>query len=112
LVLLEHTYELFLSSAARIALADAGDGIEDANLEESFANASILRLFELKKWSKDILDDPSLRTGELTFFDKLFDNDLNALVLETRQHYEKYVIGPASSSTCYVANLQKALCTS
>lgn len=73
---------------ARLALAEAGDGIEDANFEESVANASILRLYELRKWSKDVLEDDSLRKGELTFFDKLFDNDLNALVLETRQHYE------------------------
>jgi leucyl-tRNA synthetase len=70
-------------------LAEAGDGLEDANLEESVANAAILRLFELRKWSKDVLEDESvLRKGEIGFFDKIFDNDLNILVEEARQHFE------------------------
>lgn len=78
--------------AARLSLAEAGDGIEDANLEETVANAAILRLYELRKWSKDVLEDESLRTGEWGFFDKLFDNELRALVTETRGHYERWAI--------------------
>ncbi|PGH00479.1 leucine-tRNA ligase [Polytolypa hystricis UAMH7299] len=85
---LSQAIEKFGADAVRLALADAGDGIEDANLEESVANASILRLYELKKWSKETLEDSSLRHGEYSFFDKLFENDLNTLVIETRQHYE------------------------
>lgn len=74
---------------ARLSLAEAGDGLEDANLEESVANAAILRLFELRKWSKDVLEDESvLRKGGIGFFDKIFDNDLNILVEEARQHFE------------------------
>lgn len=38
------------ADATRITLADAGDAIEDANFEESTANAAILRLFNLKEW--------------------------------------------------------------
>jgi leucyl-tRNA synthetase len=79
------------SPIARIALADAGDGIEDANFEEPLANASILRLFELRKWAEETLADNSLRTGELTFFDRLFENDFNGLTIDTRQNYEKYI---------------------
>lgn len=30
--------------AHRLALADAGDGVDDANFEDTVANASILRL--------------------------------------------------------------------
>jgi leucyl-tRNA synthetase len=73
---------------ARLALAEAGDGIEDANFEETVANSSILRLYELKKWSKESLEDETLRKGDFNFFDKLFDNELNALVIETRKQYE------------------------
>src|SRR5205085_7101824 len=40
------------ADATRIALADAGDSIEDANFEEATANASILRLFTLKEWTE------------------------------------------------------------
>lgn len=85
---LRQSIQKFGADATRLALADSGDGIEDANLEESSANASILRLYELKKWAKETLEDSSLRDGELLFYDKLFENDLNGLVIETRQHYE------------------------
>jgi leucyl-tRNA synthetase len=85
---LRQAIQKFGADATRLALADSGDGIEDANLEESSANAAILRLYELKKWAKDNLEDPSLRDGELSFFDRLFENDMNTLVLETRQNYE------------------------
>lgn len=77
-------------ASARLSLGEAGDGLEDANLEESVANAAILRLYELRKWSKDVLEDEaSLRKGEIGFFDKIFDNELNALVEETRNHYDR-----------------------
>ncbi|CAI6085325.1 unnamed protein product [Clonostachys chloroleuca] len=76
------------TDATRLALAEAGDGIEDANLEETVANSAILRLYELRKWSKDALEEDNLRTGELSFFDKLFDNDLRGLVIETKKSYE------------------------
>jgi len=42
--------EKYGADAARVALADAGDAIEDANFEEATANAAILRLFTLKEW--------------------------------------------------------------
>lgn len=35
----------FGADATRITLADGGDGIDDANFEESTANATILKLF-------------------------------------------------------------------
>lgn len=40
----------FGADATRIALADAGDGIEDANFDEKNANAAILRLHTLIEW--------------------------------------------------------------
>ncbi|KAF4552748.1 Leucine--tRNA ligase [Elsinoe fawcettii] len=101
----------FGADATRIALADAGDGIEDANFEESVANASILKLFELRKWCEEMINDARLvkdadeyrqvrdgekvkymdavqRTGDMVFWDKVFENDLNALVKETEECYE------------------------
>ena len=41
----------FGADSTRIALADAGDGIEDANFDETVANATILRLYTLIEWS-------------------------------------------------------------
>lgn len=41
----------FGADTTRLALADAGDGIEDANFDEMSANATILRLHTLLEWS-------------------------------------------------------------
>lgn len=38
------------ADATRLALADSGDGIEDANFDDKTANASILRLHTLIDW--------------------------------------------------------------
>ena len=76
------------ADATRIALADAGDGIEDANFEETVANSSILRLFTLKDWCEEVMQDKSLRQGSTNgFWDRLFENEMNTLVHEARQHY-------------------------
>ena len=42
--------EKFGVDATRLCLADAGDGIEDANFDEKTANANILRLHTLIAW--------------------------------------------------------------
>jgi leucyl-tRNA synthetase len=47
---LRESVEKFGADATRIALADAGDGIEDANFEEKSANANILRVHTLLGW--------------------------------------------------------------
>lgn len=104
----------FGADATRVALADAGDGVEDANFEESVANSSILKLFELKKWCEEMIQDARIlkdgetyaevaknerhknndsiqRTGEKLFWDKIFENEINGLVEETRKQYDEYV---------------------
>ena len=47
---LRESVEKFGADATRLALADAGDGIEDANFEEKNANANILRIHTLLLW--------------------------------------------------------------
>ena len=47
---LSDSIKKFGADASRIAIADAGDGIEDANFEEYAANATILRLKTLIDW--------------------------------------------------------------
>lgn len=87
---LEQTVEKFGADAARIAFADAGDTVEDANFDESNANAAILRLFNLKEWAEEITKESNLRTGEITdFFDIAFEHEMNALIEKT---YEQYAL--------------------
>ncbi|PYH46847.1 leucine--tRNA ligase CDC60 [Aspergillus saccharolyticus JOP 1030-1] len=86
---LKDAVEKFGADATRIAFADAGDGIEDANFEETVANSNILRLHTLKDWMEETLKDENLRTGPAdAFWDKLFDNELNSLARETKKHYQ------------------------
>ena len=47
---LREAVDKFGADATRIALADAGDGIEDANFDEKNANAGVLRLHTLIDW--------------------------------------------------------------
>lgn len=100
----------FGADATRVALADAGDTIEDANFDETVANANILRLFELRQWCENVVtdarvlkdgetyaevaknerhktNDAILRTGKKVFWDEVFENELNGLVKETEQRY-------------------------
>lgn len=66
---------LFLISLGmRLALADAGDTVEDANFVEAMADAGILRLYTWVEWVKEMLaNKDSLRNGPAnTFNDRVF----------------------------------------
>lgn len=101
----------FGADATRIAMADAGDGIEDANFEETVANSNILRMFELRAWCESVVSDARLlkddesyaqvkdnerhknndaiqRNGAKIFWDEVFENELNGLVREAGEQYE------------------------
>jgi len=78
------------ADAARVALADAGDGITDSNFVEDVADNTILRFYTNKEWIEEIIKDDKLRTGPLNDFqDALFDNEMNALVNEAKKYYEE-----------------------
>ncbi|ODV59803.1 leucine--tRNA ligase CDC60 [Ascoidea rubescens DSM 1968] len=88
---LKDLVEKFGADATRICLADAGDGIEDANFVEQNANSAILRLFNLKEWCQEVVSNiDSLRSGPIgeEFFDVAFDNEMNSLIEETYKKYE------------------------
>ncbi|OCK75381.1 leucyl-tRNA synthetase [Lepidopterella palustris CBS 459.81] len=123
---LEQAVSKFGADATRIALADAGDGIEDANFAEKVADTSVLKLFELKKWCEEMVQDAVLvengkkfkhvqenerirnidvvqrKSGTPRFlWDDLFDNEMNTLVAETKQHYENTMYKSALKSGYY-----------
>lgn len=74
----------------RLTLADAGDGLEDANFMETMADAGVLRLYNFVEWVKEILEQKeTLRAGEPNFYcDKVFVNNINLAVCESRKFYE------------------------
>jgi len=111
---LNDAIQKFGTDATRVALADAGDGMDDANFDESVANAVILKLYELRKWCEEMVKDARhvetpeqyleqrenerikntdvvQRTGPKLFWDTLFENELYGLVQETISRYAGYV---------------------
>ena len=87
---LEEMVNKFGADATRIAIADAGDGMADANFEEDVADNNILRLYNLREWCQEqVQHESKLRSGPKDqFFDKLFENDMNSLVHECYTQYE------------------------
>ncbi|XP_062514708.1 leucine--tRNA ligase, cytoplasmic-like isoform X2 [Corticium candelabrum] len=87
---LQQAVEKFGADAMRFNLADAGDSIEDANFVEKHANATILRLHGLVDWTKEAL--ASLKqhreNDELTFYDRVFESEINQAILQTVENYE------------------------
>ncbi|KAG6334276.1 hypothetical protein ID866_4816 [Astraeus odoratus] len=82
--------EKFGADAMRLTLADAGDGVEDANFDEKTANANILRLYTLLGWCEEMLkDDSKLRHGpKNSYHDRVFEEEIVDLVNITKTHYE------------------------
>ncbi|RYP74735.1 hypothetical protein DL770_007554 [Monosporascus sp. CRB-9-2] len=86
---LDDVVKKYGADASRIAMADAGDSISDSNFVEDVADNTILRLHTLKEWCEEMAKSQELRTDMNDFEDALFDNEINALIDETRQHYEE-----------------------
>eukprot|EP00795_Rhopilema_esculentum_P000827 gene827-10569_t len=88
---LSQAVEKFSADGMRLALADAGDGIEDANFVEKMADAGILRLFTLLEWVKEMIaGKDSLRSGEFdSFNDRVFESEINLAIKQTEKNYEK-----------------------
>ena len=83
--------------ATRLTLADAGDGLDDANFETDVANASILKLFVFEKWIQDnvklAIPDGSVDFAEskksLDLWDKVFENVINNAIEKSTQFYDE-----------------------
>lgn len=97
---LTEAIEKFSADGMRMALADAGDTVEDANFVETMADAGILRLFTWAEWVKEMIANrDSLRTGPAdTFNDRVFSSEMNAAITRTEQHYERMMYKEALKS--------------
>lgn len=75
----------FSADATRFSLADAGDGVENANFDSETANAAILRLTKEMDWMKEVMkQEHRLRTCQpSTSADRVFVNEINIAVNRT-----------------------------
>lgn len=81
----------------RMTLADAGDGLDDANFDTDVANASILKLYIFEKWLQDNIKS-SIPDGKVDFkkhaqnldlWDQIFLNAINNAIEKATQNYEE-----------------------
>ncbi|KAL5982879.1 hypothetical protein ACLOJK_016957 [Asimina triloba] len=100
---LRQAIEEFSTDATRFSLADAGDGMDDANFVFETANAAILRLTKEIAWVKEILEaESSLRTGPpTTYSDRVFANEINIAVEMTEKHYSDFMFREALKTGFY-----------
>lgn len=95
---LSDAIDSFSADGMRLALADAGDSVEDANFVYGTADSAILRLYTLIEWAKEVLADQSLREGDDTFHDQVFISEMNLKLKETSERYEKLLFKEALKS--------------
>lgn len=81
----------FSADGMRMALADAGDGVEDANFVEMMAEAGLLRLYTYLEWVKEMLATrETLRQGSpSTYSDRVFQSEINLAIEQTQKHYDE-----------------------
>ena len=87
----------YSADAMRVALADAGDGMDDANFEHGTANAAILKLTKELTWAEEVMAaSDSLRDEEPTsFLDRVFDNEINIAIAAAKASYDNYMFREA-----------------
>ena len=80
----------YSADGVRFALADAGDGIEDANFTEKQAENGLLKLYAFIEWCNEIVDNiDTYRTDEelILFEDLVFKNLMDDLIIKTDTNY-------------------------
>ena len=86
----------FSADGMRLALADAGDSVEDANFVTSSADAGILRLYTFIEWVKETLTDESLnKRTKPNFHDDVFLNEINLKLAQAHDAYDKLLFKEA-----------------
>jgi leucyl-tRNA synthetase len=88
--------ERYGADATRFALADAGDGLEDANFLEKTADDVIVKLFNELEWIKEnVLAKDILRTGPLSWNDKVFSTEIDSIVMAAEKAYDSMLFREA-----------------
>ena len=93
----------YSADAMRVALADAGDAMDDANFEHLTANGAILRLTKELGWAEEVMAAVgSMRDEEPTsFLDRAFDNEMNVAVHATQAAYDTFMFREALKAGWY-----------
>merc|ERR1712228_212293 len=86
---IDESIKLYGSDATRFALANGGDTLEDANFESDVANAAILSLTRFENFVEECYATlHTMREGQYSEMDQLFDNAINRIINETQTAYD------------------------
>lgn len=94
----------YSADCMRWALADAGDGMDDANFETTTANAAILRLTKELAWIEEVLaPGTALREAgaEHTLQDRVFANEMCIAVVRCKEAYDAMLFREALKTAAY-----------
>ena len=93
----------FSADATRFSLADAGDGMDDANFAFETANAAILRLTKEISWMQEVIEgESSFRKGPSSAYaDRVFANEINIEVKMTEKNYSEFMFREALKTGFY-----------
>ena len=87
-VVLRDALAVYSADSTRLALADAGDSLDDANFVRDTANGFILKISGWIDSTKEkVAKLPTMRSGELTIFDRVFDNTINRTIIAAEKFY-------------------------
>ena len=88
---MRQAHDQFGADATRIALADSGDSVEDANFVVDTADKSVLRMYSSLEQLKEFLAAPAdaYRTGELLTIDRVFQAEMHRAVRAAERAYER-----------------------
>lgn len=82
--------EKYSADATRVCLADAGDGLDDANFEEAAANKAILKLTALIRYTEEVMNGTvTLREAGaevdagIALFDSIFEAQIDRTIKAT-----------------------------
>ncbi len=105
---LTEAIDKYSADGMRLALADAGDGIEDANFDEVMADAGLLRLYTFVEWVREVA--PELAKAEeeqeedrstARHCDKVFEAAMNDAIERADRAYEQMLFKEAVKAGFY-----------
>jgi len=84
--------DTFSADGMRVALADAGDGVDDANFVSASADAALLRMYTLLQWIEEVLGTKTVATSDddarSLFHDRVFENQINRAIETANASYK------------------------
>ncbi|GAM23585.1 hypothetical protein SAMD00019534_067600, partial [Acytostelium subglobosum LB1] len=93
----------YSADGTRIALADAGDGLEDANFVDKTALSALFKLYTQLQWVQEMIDAKAkFYTGAPTRLqDIIFESEINRAIVKADEAYQKSQFREALHTTFF-----------